>query len=391
MPRFFPPEGSDKPALSGLPLDELIQSIKPLPPFRARQIFKWIAGGAVAFEQMTNLPLSLREELAGRFTVYSSAPAARFEDPDGTVKLQIRLRDGARIEAVLLSGGGKGARKTACLSTQAGCPAGCVFCKTGKLGFLRSLDSAEITEQFLFLRGLVPGISNMVIMGMGEPLLNLGELRRALSVLTDPRGLGISPRRITLSTSGITAGIVDLADRGPGVRLALSLTTADGELRQRLMPIGRANPLPELKKALIYYQGRGGGRVTLETVLLGGINTRREDAAALIAFARGLDAVVNLIPWNPVEGMDFEGKPLREPSPKEVEDFIRLLEGGKLKVTRRFRRGRSIRGACGQLGVLTGETPRGASGFPSAEEPGKEGLEKADKKPQESAEDIYPF
>ncbi|MDR0623189.1 MAG: 23S rRNA (adenine(2503)-C(2))-methyltransferase RlmN [Treponema sp.] len=386
MSLLFPPDPYGKPALSGLPLDELIEVLKPLPAFRGRQIFRWIAGGASAFEHMTNLPRSLREELAGRFRVYSSAAAARFEDPDGTVKLQIRLRDGARIEAVLLSDGGDGSsrrgdgpRKTACLSTQAGCPAGCVFCKTGKLGFLRNLDSSEITEQFLFLRGLVPGISNIVIMGMGEPLLNLEELRRALSVLTDSRGLGLSPRRITLSSSGITAGIRDLADRGPGIRLALSLTTADGDLRQRLMPIGRANPLPELKEALRYYQRKGGGRITLEAVLLSGVNTRREDAAALIAFAKGLDAVVNLIPWNPIGGMEFEGKPLMEPSPKETGDFIRLLERGGLNVTRRFRRGRSIGGACGQLGALL------------PEEPGKKGLEKADEKPQQGAENVYPF
>jgi 23S rRNA (adenine2503-C2)-methyltransferase len=255
-----------------------------------------------------------------------------------------------------------------------------VFCKTGTLGFLRNLDSAEITEQFLFLRGIAPGISHIVIMGMGEPLLNLGELRRALSVFTDPRGMGLSPRRITLSTSGITEGILDLADHGPGIRLALSLTTACGDLRQRLMPIGRANPLPGLKEALLYYQRTGGGRVTLEAALLSGLNTRREDAAALISFAEGLDAVVNLIPWNPVEGLEFAGKPLREPSNKEIDAFTRRLEAGGLKVTRRFRRGRFVRGACGQLGVL--DLP---------EEPGKEGLEKADKKSQEGPENIYPF
>jgi 23S rRNA (adenine2503-C2)-methyltransferase len=388
MSGFFPPEG--KRALSGLPLDELIKTIHPLPPFRARQIFRWIARGASSFEQMTDLPLALREELEGRFRVYSSLVAARLEDPGGAVKLQIRLRDGARIEAVLLSDGGKGpsprsgasrtARYTACLSTQAGCPAGCVFCKTGSLGFLRNLDASEITEQFLFLRAAAPGISNIVFMGMGEPLLNLGELHRALSVLTDSRGLGISPRRMTLSTSGVIAGIRDLTGQDPGIRLALSLTTADEELRQKLMPISRANPLPELKEALRDYQRRGGGRITLEAALLSGLNTRRKDAAALLSFAEGLDTVVNLIPWNPVEGLEFEGKPLKEPSKKETEDFIRLLEEGGLKVTRRFRRGRSIRGACGQLGAL--DLP---------EKPGNKDLEKADEKSQYGAKNINPF
>ncbi|MDR1278696.1 MAG: 23S rRNA (adenine(2503)-C(2))-methyltransferase RlmN [Treponema sp.] len=349
----------------------------PLPAFRARQIFKWIAGGALSFDQMTNLPLNLREELARRFLVYSGVMSARLDAPDGTVKIQIRLRDGAKIEAVLLSEETKNdspeqaeprtRRYTACLSTQAGCPAGCVFCKTGSLGFLRNLDSAEITGQFLMLRAIAPLISNIVIMGMGEPLLNLEELRRALSVLTNPGGLGISSRRITLSTSGIIGGIRDLADQGPPIRLALSLTTAREDLRQRLMPIGRTNPLPALKEALGYFQQKGGGRLTLEAVLLAGINTRREDAAALIAFAKGLDTVVNLIPWNPIEGMEFEGKALKEPSKQEVAEFTRLLEQGGLKVIRRFRRGRSIRGACGQLGLAA-----------LPEEPGKQGLEKAD-------------
>jgi 23S rRNA (adenine2503-C2)-methyltransferase len=358
-----------QPALSGLPLDELTDRIKPLPPFRAKQIFRWIAGGARSFGEMSSLPLTLREDLDRRFAIYSSVVSARLEDPGGAVKLQIRLRDGVKIEAVLLSDGGKAGapRYTACLSTQAGCPGGCVFCRTGSLGFLRNLDSPEITEQFLFLRALVPGISNVVIMGMGEPLLNLGELRRALSVLTDPEGLALSPRRITVSTSGVAAGIRDLADQGPPVRLALSLTAADEGLRQRLMPIGRANPLPVLKEALRYFQRRGGGRVTLEAALFSGLNTRPKDAAALIAFAEGLDAAVNLIPWNPVEGLEFEGKRLKEPSRAEVEDFTRRLKQGGLKVTRRFRRGRSIRGACGQLGLLN-----------LPEEPGKQGLEEAD-------------
>jgi 23S rRNA (adenine2503-C2)-methyltransferase len=371
------PPPDTRPALCGLSPEALIHLLEPLPAYRARQIFKWIAQGVLSFDQMTNLPLNLREELAQRFLVYSGAAAARFDDPDGTVKIQIRLRDGAKIEAVLLAEEANGGfrespeqrtrRYTACLSTQAGCPAGCVFCKTGALGFLRNLDSGEITGQFLMLRAIAPVISNIVIMGMGEPLLNLDELRRALSVLTNPEGLGLSPRRITLSTSGIIGGIRDLADHGPPIRLALSLTTAREELRQRLMPICRTNPLPALKEALRYFQHRGGGRLTLEAALLGGINTRREDAATLITFAQGLDTVVNLIPWNPVEGMKFEGKALKEPSKQELAEFTRLLEQGGLKVIRRFRRGRSIQGACGQLGLAA-----------LPEEPGKQGLEKAD-------------
>jgi 23S rRNA (adenine2503-C2)-methyltransferase len=303
---------------------------------------------------MTNLSLDLRNELDSRFTLYGSRIAARLDDPDGTVKLQIALADGARIEAVILHDGH--GRRTACLSTQAGCPAGCVFCKTGTLGFLRNLDSAEIVEQFLHIRSIYPAIANIVVMGMGEPLLNLPELRRALLVLSDRDGLGLSMRRITVSTCGMVEGIRDLADQGPPVRLAVSLTTADPSLREDLMPISRGNPLPALKEALLYHQRKQGRRITVEAVLLGGINTRREDAEALAAFAAGLDVVVNLIPWNPVEGMEFRGLPLREPSPGEPERFRDQLAGKGLKVTRRFRKGLGISGACGQLGV-TGVRP----------------------------------
>jgi 23S rRNA (adenine2503-C2)-methyltransferase len=253
------------------------------------------------------------------------------------------------IEAVLLEDG-RG-RRTACLSTQAGCAMGCVFCKTGALGFRRNLEAAEIVEQFLRLRA-EGEIANIVVMGMGEPLQNLPELRRALEVLCAPEGIGLSPRRITVSTAGIVEGIRDLTAAGPRVRLALSLTAAETGLRERLMPITRTNPLGELKAALVEYQERWGQRITLETVLLGGLNTREEDAAALAAFARGLDAVVNLIPWNPVEGMRFEGRPLQEPSPGEAAAFQARLEKRGLAVTRRLRKGRGIGGACGQLGVL---------------------------------------
>jgi 23S rRNA (adenine2503-C2)-methyltransferase len=257
------------------------------------------------------------------------------------------LKDGLSVESVLLSDGE--GRRTACLSSQAGCPAACVFCKTGQGGFKRNLDASEITEQFFRLRFLAPDIANIVVMGMGEPLLNLKELRKALNIFTAPEGLGISKRRITLSTSGIAGGIRDMADRGPPVRLAFSLTTADEALRERLMPAARANPLPRIKEALGYYQEKTGFRITLEAVLLGGINTRRQDADALAAFAEGLDVVVNLIPWNPVEGLEFEGRPLKEPGEREREEFISALEARGLKVTRRLRKGRGIAGACGQL------------------------------------------
>ena len=353
--------------LSGMPLGELTDLLMPLPRFRAAQIFKWIASGICRFEDMGNLPAALRQELAGRFFLRPDAAVQQFPGEDGTVKLAIRFADGAGIEAVLLPGSSR--RKTApsgytaCLSTQAGCPAGCVFCKTGSLGFLRNLSSAEMVEQFLQLHKAaeerlppqappIRPIASIVVMGMGEPLLNLAELRRALDVITSPAGIHFSKRRITVSTCGIAAGIVDLADNGPAVRLALSLTAADESLRRRLMPFSRGHGLAEIREACGYFQKKGGGRITLEVVLLGGINTSGEDAAGIAKFAAGLDAAVNLIPWNPVPGLEFEGKPLRPPSAAEVNGFKGRLEAMGLQVTCRFRRGRSVMGACGQLGQL---------------------------------------
>ncbi|MFP3041945.1 23S rRNA (adenine(2503)-C(2))-methyltransferase RlmN [Treponema primitia] len=340
--------------LSGLSPDQLAELLETtlagLPSFRAAQIFKWIARGALSFNDMTDLSRDLREKLAARHSLYGSSIADRLDDPDGTVKLKIRLADGAMVEAVLLADGE--GRQTACISTQAGCPVGCVFCKTGSLGFLRNLEASEIVEQFLHIRSISPAIANIVIMGMGEPLLNLEELRKALDIITHKDGIGLSKRRITLSTSGIVEGIRHLADAGPDIRLAVSLTTADPALREQLMPIGRSNPLPELKEALRYYQKKRDRRITLEAVLLGGINTRNEDIDALVNFARGLDAAVNLIPWNPVEGMTFHGHALRQPSGAEITQFTRELTRRGITVTRRFRKGRSIAGACGQLGEL---------------------------------------
>ncbi|MDR3145666.1 MAG: 23S rRNA (adenine(2503)-C(2))-methyltransferase RlmN [Treponema sp.] len=335
--------------LAGVPPEGLPELLGSLPPFRSAQISKWISRGLSSFSGMTDLPESLREELEKRFTLRSGTVSARLEDGDGTVKLRISLSDGLRIEAVLLTDGE--GRKTACLSTQAGCPAGCVFCKTGSLGFGRNLTAAEIVEQFLRLRETEGDIANIVVMGMGEPLLNLAEVRRALGIFTNPKSFALSARRITLSTCGVIDGIRELTEGGPGVRLALSLTTGDEKLREELMPIGRSNPLPLLKEALRSHQRKWGQRITLEAVLLGGVNTRDADAEAIAAFAEGLDAAVNLIPWNPVEGMRFRGTALREPTGRELRDFSAGLERRGIKVTRRFRRGRSISGACGQLGL----------------------------------------
>jgi 23S rRNA (adenine2503-C2)-methyltransferase len=188
-------------------------------------------------------------------------------------------------------------------------------------------------------------------MGMGEPLLNLEELGKALVFFTEPEGLNISKRRITVSTSGIEKGILDLRGAFPGIRLALSLTTASRDLRERLMPITRQNPLPRIKEALLLYQKEKKLRITLEIVLIGGVNTDLSGARETAEFASGLDTVINLIPWNPVDGLEFEGRPLQAPTIRETADFCAALESHGLKVTRRIGKGLGISGACGQLGA----------------------------------------
>ena len=326
--------------------------------YRAKQIFSWICRGSLSFDTMSDLPQSLRTSLEKYACIRGSKQKKRLLDPDGTNKLVLELHDGKCIETVLLPAGN--GRYTACLSVQAGCPMACVFCKTGSMGFLRNLETWEIADQFLFLAGELAEqskalqkefrISNIVVMGMGEPLLNISPLRKALDILCDPLGFGISKRKIIISTSGIYNGIVDLAENGPLVDLAFSLVSAREELRRSLMPGTINEPLSKIKQALVLYKKKQGRRITLETVLLGGINTTSEDAKAIITFASGLDATINLIPWNPVDKLLYEGKKLFRPETAEIQNFSRLLKEGGLRVTQRYRRGRSINGACGQLG-----------------------------------------
>jgi 23S rRNA (adenine2503-C2)-methyltransferase len=345
--------------LSGLLFDELTAVCgkmgEDFPPFRIRQIEKRIREGCSDFEAMTELPRELRRKLAECYHLRSVTLDGVYADPDGTVKLRLLTADSLAIEAVILRD--KHGRHTACLSTQAGCAMGCVFCKTGSLGFTRNLNAGEITGQLHSINGCLkadgrPPVSNIVFMGMGEPLLNLDALLKSIALLCALPGTPanrFSPRRITVSTCGLASKILEWADRAPGgVRLAVSLTTARQDLRSRLMPASSA--LAELKDALCSYQKQTGRRVTLELPLLGGINTHPEDAEALAVFARGLSVLVNLIPWNAAPGLVFEGKPLTSPSPKEAARFVRELEERHLPVVIRRSKGGAVAGACGQLG-----------------------------------------
>lgn len=314
--------------------------------FRGSQIFEWIAKGVFSFEEMTNLPYSLKEFLKKRFSVLSTKIDSVIKDSDGTVKLVIELYDGIHIETVLLID--KNGRKTACVSSQAGCPLSCAFCKTGLLGFSRNLAPSEIAEQFFHLEKTAGKLDNIVFMGMGEPMLNLEAVEKTVQILTHPEGRALSKRRITISTAGICAGIYKMTDIGFDVRLAVSLTTADSELRLSLMPVEKSNPLSELKKAIAYYNKKTKKRVTLELALMRGVNTSVSHAEKIKAFALGLNVHINLIAWNPVEPLKFE-----TPSAKEISAFEKILLKAGLNVTVRRRRGKKIGGACGQLGKLT--------------------------------------
>lgn len=348
------------PGPAGLLPGELAEALGLRPAFRGKQAFRWIARGARSFSDMSDVPAADRERLAPT-PVRGSVVDEAVEADDGSVKLRLRLVDGSAVESVLLSDAE--GRLTACVSTQVGCPMACAFCKTGTLGLLRNLGPDEIVEQFLHLADLRGKPSNVVFMGMGEPLLNLGALRKAIAILEHPDGLALSRRKITISTCGIVPGIRDLADNGPRVRLAVSLTAADDRLRSALMPVNKRWNLAELKDALLYYQGKTGDRITLEAAIMGGENSSPESAAAMAAWIRPLQAQVNVIPWNPVGGL-----PYREPTRAEMAAFEAELDRQGVNAVRRARKGRGVSGACGQLGDTLG-----AATLPVYDDEGEDG------------------
>ena len=313
------------------------------PGFRAGQIFAWLyAKGAKNFDDFTNLPKSLRRELAGRFFLRPLEVDGYLRGEDGTEKYVFRLHDGYGVETVLIPAG---PRRTLCLSTQAGCKFACVFCASGRQGFKRNLSPSEIVGQVLDLRGaLDAALTNIVFMGMGEPFDNFENLVRAVKILNDTLGMGIAARRMTVSTSGLVPGIVRFRELGLQVNLSLSLHAADDHLRSRLMPVNRTYPLADVLEAVEGYLGEGGRMVTFEYVLIEGVNDRPSDADGLARLARRLRAKVNLIPYSPVEGLSF-----RTPSAERIQAFVRRLEDKGAAVTLRQSKGKDIRAACGQL------------------------------------------
>jgi 23S rRNA (adenine2503-C2)-methyltransferase len=335
--------------LLGLFPEELNDSLELEKGFRGRQLFRRLhLEGSRSFEEMTELPAALRRRLDEQIgSPLVGRVVASTSDEDGTVKLALQSQDDIPVECVLLQD--RQGRKTACLSSQIGCGMGCRFCRTAEMGFYRQLSAGEILEQLAHLRELYGKIDNVVFMGMGEPLANLPRVQKAVELMRHREGLGMSLRRITVSTCGLVDGIRRLTEEGPRVRLALSLITADQKKREELMPIAAANPLPRLYEALADYRSVHKRRITLEYVAIGGVNTGTGDAEKLAAFAKPLRAQVNIIPWNPVDGLPF-----KEPSRDELHRLIAAVEELGIPVSRRLTRGRGVNGACGQLATGLG-------------------------------------
>lgn len=321
-------------------------------PFRAAQVFDGLYHkGASGFAEFTSLSKPLREKLAGRFSISALELADRRGSSDGTVKFLFGLRDGAFVETVLIP---SGKRLTVCLSTQVGCKFACAFCASGLHGFERDLAPSEITGQVLHLQhALGFALTNFVFMGMGEPLDNWTNVEKAIRIMNAPEGLGIAARRMTVSTVGYVPSFKRLEALDLQINLSLSLHAVTDRLRDRLMPINRRFPLEEVVRAAEEYTRSGGRMITLEYIVIRGLNDSLDDADGLAGVARRLRAKVNLIAYSPVEGLAFE-----TPTDADVARFQRWLEERKIGTTLRLSKGGDIAAACGQLaGRFNGSKP----------------------------------
>jgi 23S rRNA (adenine2503-C2)-methyltransferase len=315
------------------------------PSYRAQQIWQWLfQKRAVTFAEMTNLSVTLRARLAEEFTIGRLTVRRQAVSKDGTVKFLFGLTDGHSIESVLIP---EAKRLTLCVSTQAGCGFGCAFCATAVLGLQRNLRASEILDQILEAsRSLAHDqrITHVVLMGMGEPLANYAETIKALDIMTDTSwGIGISPRRVTLSTVGLIPQIEKLMEETK-VNLAISLHAATDELRGQLMPVNRKYSLQQLMDCCRSLPIPRRKRITFEYVLLRGVNDSAEDAEALCQLLRGIRCKVNVIPFNPHPGSSYQ-----RPDNAEVERFEQVLHAHGLQINLRRPRGDDIQAACGQL------------------------------------------
>lgn len=352
--------------LLGKSADELRAFARSLgePAYRGGQIYHALyAERRFEFALMTSLPAAFRERLGREAAIELPQILRRYRSSDGTVRYVLELAPGnsaknpatakaTTIETVFMP---EESRQTICISTQAGCAVDCHFCLTATLGLIRNLSAGEILGQVLVAiednRAALKPQTNVVLMGQGEPLLNYDEVMAALRILLDPNGMAISPKHVTLSTSGIIPGIERLAREKVRPKLAISLNASSNEQRDRIMPINRKYPIEELLEACRRYPLRPWEHLTFEYVLLGGFNDSPEDARRVVKLLSKLRAKVNLIPWNPGE------LPYEKPDPSRVEEFRRTLSDKDVSAFVRFSRGQDVMAACGQLALLESATP----------------------------------
>jgi 23S rRNA (adenine2503-C2)-methyltransferase len=315
--------------------------------YSGRQIFQWMYQKNVfEFEKMTNLSKKLRAELEENFEIVLSRILEEKVSADQTIKYLFQLEDGEYIESVKIP---DDPRLTLCLSSQVGCPLGCRFCKTAQIGFKRNLEVGEIIAQLALIQNrLKPGerITNLVFMGMGEPFLNYNNGKSAVEIIMSVLGFGIGHSKITLSTAGVVPGIYRMTDDGLKVRLAVSLNSAEPQIRQKIMPITKKYPLEDLRKSLIYHTSKTGRRVTFEYLMISGLTDTISSARKLVKFVEGIPCKINLINFNPAEGLPSEFKPSSE---KDIMKFRDYLYPRTPAVTIRSSKGSDIRAACGQL------------------------------------------
>lgn len=335
----------EKIVISKLSLEELEKLCLEMghSKFRAKQIYNQIfLKFASSFEEMTDLSKNLREELSQKFEITDVKIEQKQVSKDGTIKYLLRLSDNELVETVLMRFDNR-ANLTACVSSQVGCPMGCVFCATAKRGLIRNLTPYEITEQVMTIqRDIKEKITNIVFMGQGEPLLNYENLLSAMEIFNTTFQIG--QRRMTVSTCGVIPKINKLGETGCQSTLAISLHAPNDELRNQIMPVNKKYPLKELKTALLNYIEKTGRRITIEYILIGGLNDTIECAKNLVLFLKGLKCNINFIVYNPCEGDNF-----KRPKKDDIMKFKYIVESSGIKATIRLERGLDIDAACGQL------------------------------------------
>lgn len=335
--------------IRGLSVEELAEFLKSndFPAFRAKQVLEWIWKKNVgSFEEMRNIGKDLQKFLAQNFTIDKIVLKDQQVSKDKTIKCAFEIDNKSVVEGVLIP---TRQRMTACISSQVGCSLACTFCATGRLKLLRNLSAGEIYDQVFHLKNEAfnrheKSLSNIVYMGMGEPLLNYKNVLSSINWICSEEGLAMSPKRITVSTAGITKMIKKLGDDEVKFNLALSLHAANDAKRNKIMEINESNNLESLKEALIYFYEKTNSRVTFEYIIFDGFNDELSDASELADFAKCVPCKINIIEYNPIDG-----EPFKQAAPEKVDEFAAFLESRNMIVNVRRSRGKDIDAACGQL------------------------------------------